>query len=222
MAEPAIIDESQFNEHDFYPVHEEDSVPEKPRHLRQWHYILGAAQSERLDLWVTGDMCLYWERGNTRKYLAPDIAVIACRPPVEPENVYLAWSDPSLIFVGEIGSRSTLKRDTGPKVSLYEQKLRVPEYLYADPPKKDFRFWRMVNGKYVQIEPDERGRIWSEQLGLWFGFDETGFLRIYTADGRMLLTHVEERQRADEESRRRRDLERRLAEVTAELDKLKG
>jgi len=218
MAELAVIEEQLINEHDLYPVHEEDSVPETPQHLMQWQYMLGAVQAERPKLWVTGDTCLYWEKGNTRRYVAPDIAVIQCPPPDEPENVYLRWSDPPLLFVAEIGSRSTLRRDTGPKVTLYQNDLKVPEYLYFDRPRKDFRFWRMVNGKYVRVQPDERGRVWSEQLELWFGPDERGFLRIYTGDGRMLLTHVEERQRFDEEAARADEEAARADEEAARAD----
>src|SRR5438094_3755839 len=125
------------SEHDRYPVHEEDSVPQTPRHYSQAHYLVGALRAHFPHLWVTSDTCLYWERGNKRRYVAPDVAVIDAPPPADPENVYLAWSDPPLLFVAEIGSRSTLQADTGPKVPTYERDLRVPEYLYADPPKSD-------------------------------------------------------------------------------------
>jgi Uma2 family endonuclease len=227
MAEPSTLSGIE-DEHEFYPVHEEDSVPQTPLHLWQNTYFLCAIQSQHPELWVTGDTCLYWERGNTRRYVAPDVAVIDCAPPAEPHNVWLSWSDPPLLFVAEIGSRSTLVEDTGPKVATFEQHLRVPEYLYADPPKGDLRLWRMVEGVYQRIPADERGRMWSAQLELAFGYDDRGFLRAYTAAGEMLLTHEEERQRrevaeqaAEQEARRREDAERRLAEMTAELERLR-
>jgi Uma2 family endonuclease len=224
-----------IDDHDFYPVHEEDHVPETPLHLRQWHYLVGAIQAELPHLWVTGDTCLYWERGNTRRYVAPDLAVIDCPPPQEPTNVYLRWRDPELLFVGEVGSRSTLRKDTGPKVSPFEKKLRVPEYLYCDPPKGDLRFWRIIEGRYHSIPPDAAGRVWSAQLGLSFGYDETGFLRVYDRSGRMLLTHEEERARGEMEARRaaaearraetehhlREEAERRMGEMAAELERLR-
>jgi hypothetical protein len=62
-------------------------------------------------------------------------------------------------------------------------------------------------------EPD--GRIWSEQVGMFFGFDPSGLLRVYLPDGTMLLTHAEERKRAEE-------AEQRLAEAMAELERLRG
>jgi Uma2 family endonuclease len=212
MAEPSpsVVED----EHDLYPVHEEDSVPETPRHFWQVRDLAGVLQIHRPQVWVTGDTCLYWERGNTKRYVAPDIAVIACSPPADPKTVYLAWHDPPLVFVVEVGSRSTIVADTGPKVATFERSLKVPEYLYADPPRGDLRLWRMVEGTYHTVAPDERGRLWSAQLELWFGYDAEGELRAYDAAGELLLNHDEERQR-------RLDAERRLAAMAEELDRLR-
>ena len=58
---------------------------------------------------------------------------------------------------------------------------------------------RKVGGLFPN---DEDGRAWSEELGLWFGFDETGLVRIYEPDGRILLTQEEEHHRAEAEARR--------------------
>jgi len=203
------------NEHDLYPVHEEDNVPLTPDHMLSEVYSLSTIQTERPNLWITGDVCVYWERGNTRLYVAPDVIVVDCPPPKQKENVYLAWSDAPLLFVAEFGSRSTFKRDTGPKLDVYEKTLAVPEYLYADPPKRDLRLWRMVNGRYRQIALNAQGRVRSEQLELWFGFDEEGFLRIYTDDGRMLLTHAEVTARAEESDARARGAAAQAAKEAA-------
>src|SRR5438874_3875477 len=171
---PVLIED----EHDLYPVHEEDSVPQGPTHYWQAHYLVGALKAHFPDRWVTCDTCLYWERGNKRRYVAPNLAVIDAPPPAELRNVYLAWVDPPLLFVAEIGSRSTLQADTGPKVPTYERDLRVPEYLYADPPKSDLRLWRMIDGAYHLVAPEAGGRVWSAQLSLRIGFDDEGFLRL--------------------------------------------
>src|SRR5205823_4651707 len=95
MAERATIALPE-DEHDHYPVHEEDSVPKIPAHYRQSRYFSGALQAYRPDLWVTGETCLYWEQGNTRDYAAPDVAVIGCPPPDEPPRVWLMWVDAPL------------------------------------------------------------------------------------------------------------------------------
>jgi hypothetical protein len=111
------------DEHDLYLVHEEDSVPEIPAQYRQSRYLTGAVQARHPDLWATGETCLYWEKDNTRDYAAPDIAVIGCPPPDVPPQVWLMWLDPPLLFVREIGSKSTFHVDTGPKLDLYARLL---------------------------------------------------------------------------------------------------
>jgi len=95
--------------------------------------------------------------------------------------------------------------------------------------------WQWGERTYRAVPPEAGGRIWSEQLALWLGYDEDGFLRLYTREGEMLLTQEEEAeradaeaqradaavQRADAEAQRRMDAERRLSELTAELERLR-
>jgi Uma2 family endonuclease len=202
------------DEHALYPVHEEDTVNQGPAHDRQCRYLTGALQAHRPDLWAIHDVCHYWEPGNMRLYRAPDVSVIACPPPADPPNVYLAWRDPPLLLVAEVASDRTREEDTGAKRDDYEQHLRVPEYLYGDPSQGEVRLWRLIGGVYQPVRPDRRRRLWSEQLDLGFGYDATGFLRIYTREGAMLLSHEEERWQREE-------AERRLAELTAELEHLR-
>lgn len=191
------------DEHALYPIHEEDSVVQGPKHDRQCRYLTDTIETHRPDLWVNHDICLYWERGNFQRYRAPDISVIDCPRPEDPPNVYLAWQDPALLFVAEVASEATRGDDLAAKLGDYEQKLRVPEYLLADPEFRDRRLWRMVEGSYHLVEPDAEGRVWSAQLGVGFGYDENGFLRVYDAAGNMLLSHMEMTFRAKEEARLR-------------------
>lgn len=207
MAEPSLA--TIQDEHDLYPVHEEDTVPEIPAHYRQSRYMSGAVEAERGDLWVAGEICLYWERGKYDRYAAPDVTVVDCPPEAGPRRVYLKWVDPPLLFVAEVGSRSTFREDTGPKLEVFARHLEVPEYLYADPPRGDLRFWRLVDGEYSPVLPDADGRYWSEGLDLGFGFDPLGFLRVYTRDGRIVATHAEEVRERREAERAQAEAERR-------------
>jgi Uma2 family endonuclease len=226
-----------------YPIHEEDTVVQGPVHDRECRYLAGALQAHRPDLWVVHDVCLYWELGNTERYRAPDVSVIVCPPPQNPPKVYLAWSHPPLRFVAEVASDETRGVDTTEKFTDYEQLLRAPEYLFADPQRSELKLWRLAGGAYQPVAADHLGRIYSVTLEVAFGYDATGFLRIYTPGGEMLLTHEEERYQREEEARqrmeaerraqaeseraeaealRRADLERRLAELAAELERLRG
>jgi GAF domain-containing protein len=74
---------------------------------------------------------------------------------------------------------------------------------------------------YVRIEPDERGWLWSDRLGLYLGVKD-GRLRYFTAEGLLVPTPEEgeeqERQRAEQEwqraeqERQRAEQERQRAE----------
>ena len=212
------------DERDLYPTHEEDSVPEIPAHSRQIRYLIEALQARFPRRWVTGDMCLYWERNPQGPYVAPDVAVFDAPPPDPLPIVWLQWRDAPLLFVLEVGSKSTWGKDVGPKVDTYGETLKVPEYLYAySRPERplDLRLWRAGRERYERVLPDGSGRVWSKQLGVAFGFDDDRFLRVYLSDGEMLLTYEEVIGRSQAETQRRSELERELEQLRLEVERLR-
>lgn len=210
------------DEHALYPIHEEDSVPQGDAHYRQRAYLTSALELLFPQFRIVGDFCLYWEPGNMQRYVAPDVAVIGGARPEPPTNVWLKWRDPSLLFVAEVGSRLTLQQDVGPKIITYERDLGVPEYLYAYPPTGDLRLWRMSDGMYQRAEADEQGRVWSSTLGVGFGYDADGFLRVLTGTGEIFPTPPEMHEQAAEEAARRRAAEEEVAALRAELERLRS
>ncbi len=220
------------NERELYPLHEEDNLPEPPAHEREMNYLMGAVRSFRPALAVHGNFAMYWKPREFNQHVGPDLVVLA--GPMEDwsaSRVWLAWEDPAPLLVGEIASRRTRRSDIGSKFQTYESVLCVPEYLYIDLERRILRLHRLIDGRYVDVVPDENGRLWSAQLQRWFGWDEEGFVSIYNRDGQRIPGHEEavaqwqeaERQRqeaearADEEAQKRAELERRLAELTAQL-----
>jgi Uma2 family endonuclease len=212
-ATPAAVDER-----DLYPLHEEDDeLGENPEHYDQARYLVGAVRIRHPGWFVTSNICVYWVPGDYQRYRAPDL--LAVRGAVTPAmpRVYLVWQDPPVDFVAEIGSRSSQREDEGPKVEVYQNLVGAREYLYADPPRGVLRLWRMdTTGVYTEVAPEASGRVRSAELGLEFGPDEAGFLRVYTPDGEMLLTHEEEAEERQEEARRRQEAEARAAEEAQE------
>jgi hypothetical protein len=66
--------------------------------------------------------------------------------------------------------------------------------------------FRLIGGQYQAISPNDRGYLWSEQLGLYLGiFDRK--LRYFTADGQLVPTPQEA------------ELEQRQAKEQALLEK---
>jgi Uma2 family endonuclease len=223
------------DEQDLYPLHEEDDVPEIPRHERQTRELRDAISVHRPDLYLTGNVCIYWERNNFQRYRAPDIMVTAA-PLAHPEpRVCLIWRDPPILFVAEIGSRSTFREDEGPKQEIYGELIKAREYLYSDPPNGQIRLWRLGTESYEEVAPEANGRLQSVELGLEFAIDEDGDLRAYTLGGERLRTHEEsehdrekaearareEARQREEAERQRQDAERRReeAEIRAEAER---
>jgi Uma2 family endonuclease len=211
------------DEYKLYPVHEEDNVPETSPHelvVRYARDVLAALFPQCL---VTGDPCIYWERGNTQRYAAPDVLVVRGRAREALPRTYLLWRDPPVSFVLEIGSDSTRQIDLGEKPAIYSQHVKAEEYFYADPPDpesplRELRLWRLGPEGYLPVEPEPSGRFRSEVLGVEFGWDEADFLRIWV-DGVPQPTHEEETRRrqeaealAGEESLRRQEAESQAGE----------
>jgi hypothetical protein len=230
------VSPSVVEDRDLYPLHEEDDVTEIPRHERQVRYLRDALSARFPDWFVTGNVGIYWEKGNYELYRAPDVFVVREPLLVPDPRVYLTFEDPPILFVAEIGSRSTQRVDEGPKLEIYTRHVRAAEYLYADPPRRDIRFWRREPRGYEPVAPEASGRFRSVELELEFGLDEDGFLRIYTLDGEPLRTHEEAEQHlqdaqqrlqsaealAAQEAARREELERQLAELRARLGGASG
>jgi Uma2 family endonuclease len=204
------------DERDLYPLHEEDDVPEIPLHRRVVIYLEDAVSAYLSDVFVTGNVCIYWEPGNFQRYTAPDLFVVREPLPEPDPRVYLIWRDPPIVFVAEIGSRSTRRIDEGANLPIFSDVLGIPEHLFADVETKEMRLRRLGPEAYEVVAPLPNGRVRSEQLGLEFEMDEGGFVWAYMPDGTRLLTYREEteqRQAAEErasgEARRRRQAETR-------------
>lgn len=225
-----------WDDPDQYPIHEEDNVPHTVLHDDLTDYVHDVVSVHVRDGWVTGDVCCYWIRGDWSTYLAPDVFLVDGERPEPAPRVYLAWVHEPIRLAVEIGSRSTLVQDEGPKLERYAEALRPREHLYFDPESGRLELHRWVEGGYVRVEPDERGWVWSQEAQAWFGREGPEWLRAYDRGGTPLLSHQEldayaraetERRaaaelRAQREADLRGEAERRLAELQAELARLRG
>ena len=98
-------------------------------------YAIGALRvhfDPRPDVYVSGDLLIYYEEGNPRRSVAPDVFVVlgANR---DRRMVYKLWEEAKAPdFVLEVASPRTWKDDEGPKTALYAR-LGVREYFQYDP-----------------------------------------------------------------------------------------
>ena len=99
------------------------------------------------DIYVSGDLLIYYEEGNPAKSVAPDVFVVLGAPRHN-RMTYKLWEEPKAPdFVLEVASQNTWKQDVGPKRALYAE-LGIQEYWMFDP--KDEYFDPPLQGLTLQ------------------------------------------------------------------------
>ena len=228
-----------------YPDSDGEPMAETGRHVRGLLDMIGAIDwllRDIPDAHVCGNMFVYYEEGNPRKVISPDVFMVRGVGKKE-LRTYKTWEQqPHLDLVIEFASPSTFARDFAEKKRIYEQILRVKEYYIYDPYHEiqpSFVGFRLVNGVYEDIAFVE-GRLPSEVLGMELG-ERDGVLRLYDpvkqkwfGPPREHLDEAENRiseaenslseaeTRASEESRARQAAETRAQHAEAELEKLRA
>ena len=86
----------------------------------------------RRDVYVSGDLLIYYEEGNPRVSIAPDVFVVFGVEKRQRPNYKLWEEGPAPAFVLEVASPSTWRDDLGWKRSVYGR-LGVREYWQYDP-----------------------------------------------------------------------------------------
>jgi Uma2 family endonuclease len=174
-------------------------------------------------VYVSGNLLVYYEQGNPRRFIVPDAFVVKGVTPRK-RRVYKVWAEgkaPDVII--ETTSRKTRRKDTVDKPRLYAQ-LGVSEYFIFDPDREylepPLQGYRLAGNEYSRIETDSTGSLLSQQLGLRLCVGEMvlQFFRIDT--GERLLNRDEratrEAERADREAEaRQRESERADREAQA-------
>ncbi len=169
---------------------------------------------------VSGNMLMYYEEGNRRKHVSPDVFVVLGVTKKEREN-YLIWEEgkaPDAVI--EFTSKSTKREDQKKKHDLYRDVLRVREYFLLDPTqdylKPPLQGFRLEGDEYIRIEPVD-GRLPSEVLGLHLERDGKE-LRLFDPGTRTWLPKPREgRKVAEQQAEALRALNERIAAENEQL-----
>lgn len=179
----------------------------------------------RPNVYVTGNINLYYQKGNPKAVVAQDVFVVFGIPKHR-RRTYKLWEEgkaPDVVF--EITSRKTRKEDLRDKRWLYEE-IGVGEYFLFDPLREYLnpllQGFRREESYFVPLKPEPLpGGEWqleSKLLGLILQTQgET--LRLYDSQTKQfLLTHEEEAEarRAEAKARRPEAEARQAAEERAE------
>lgn len=193
-----------------------------------WHRDLMNALIETLDtryaadpmVYVSGNLLTFYEKGNKRRHVAPDVFVVFGVPKGDRGN-YLVWEEgkgPDVVI--ELTSKMTRFEDARKKRVLYEGTLKVKEYFIFDLKEEyltpSFQGFRRVRGKFRPIDPID-GRMTSELLQLHLERDGTQ-LRLWQTVGQRLLTPNE---RADAEAARADRAEAENERLRREVEELR-
>lgn len=190
-----------------YPTSDGKPMAETPLHMRvMWDLIqtLIAWFASDSMVYVWGNMFLYYEEGDTRKNVSPEVMLIKGVPKDKFRDTFKVWEEggktPNAII--EVSSKSTSIEDEVEKFQLYQDVLRVEEYFLFDPRaeylKPPLKGYRLVRGKYQSIKA-VAGRLPSKVLGLHLEGNGQE-LRLYDPrTGAWLPTPVEARESAEAE-----------------------
>ncbi len=209
----------------------EDGIPlETNWHRIEMNLLIDSVHylwRDRNDYFAGGNMFIYFssQQVKNRDYRGPDFFVVKETDMVRPRDSWVVWEEagqyPNVIV--ELASPSTIMIDLGIKKNLYENVFATKEYFCYDPFENWLIGWRLVHGVYVELKPNSRGWLWSEELGVWLGIWEGEFqrvdrlwLRFYSENEQLILTHKEaEAQRAEAETKRA-EAETKRAEAEAQ------
>lgn len=185
-------------------------------------YTINALQaffSDRPDVYVAGNMFVYYEEGNPKAVVAPDVFVVFGVPNHD-RSSYKVWeAGKAPDFVLEITSLATRTQDQGPKRGIYAY-MGVREYFQADPTgdylKPPLQGQQLAGDHYAPLPSAAsfggEWRAYSAVLQLELRLNPaTGELRFYDPSARRILPSYQEQQ--VELVRKEAELEKTEAEL---------
>lgn len=225
----------------YYPETDGKPMAESDLHRDFMFYLINLLQRffQGQQVYVTGNLLVYYEKGNPYKSVAPDCFVVRDVDP-GPRTTYQIWEEgrgPEVVF--EVSSKTTHNADLTKKMRLYA-KLGVREYFiydptsdYLDPP---LIAYELVDGHgYLPMTPlNEEVRLGelafipvegeaptyqSTILGLRLTLDEANRLCLFDLKtDEQLLSDAEARLQAEHHAQQ---VEAENASLRAELEQLR-
>lgn len=169
-------------------------------------------------IYVGGNLFLYYEKGDPARVVCPDVMVIR-GVDKRKRRIYQLWKEQAApCVVIELTSKGTRREDEKEKPALYAH-LGVNEYFLFDPLAEYLRpplqGYRLIGGVYQPIGPAADGALVSLELGLRPVAEPDGLRLIDAATGERLL-------KPHEVAEARRAAEAELARLREELARLRG
>ena len=227
-----------------YDLPSED--PQEPGLPDEFHYLQPQLLSATLRLtdvakdqiFTGGDLNLYYDQDNPTWYKRPDWFAVAgvtrLYGGVDLRSSYVIWDEQVIPFIvvelispgtamSDLGELKREQNGTPGKWQVYEQILKVPNYVVYNRYKNKFQCFKLVDGEYQEQEVGDL-RYWLSDMGIGIGVWQGEYegitrhwLRWHDANGDWIPNKDERIEQ--ERSRRQKADERanRLAERLREL-----
>jgi Uma2 family endonuclease len=202
-----------------YPSSDGKPMAETDLHRDEMVYVIEALQEHFLDvpdIYVSGNLLLYYVEGDPRYCVSPDALVAKGLAHAKSQrDTYKVWEEGRVpCWVMEVTSRSTRREDLRKKKDLYRQ-LGVDEYFLFDPREEylvpSLQGFRLVNGpggaagEYWPVPPEEDGSLVSPALGILFRREGQGLRLLDARTGEPCLRareNVELRRQSEDRAKR--------------------
>ena len=211
----------------FYPDTDGKPMAASDRHRRILFRTIETLEThyaQQPDVYVSGDILMYYVEGDPSQVIAPDVLVSFGLEKKE-RLTYLVWVEGKLPdFVMEFSSKTTYNDDLGPKKDRYAS-LGIQDYflydalgLYLPTPLMGYT---LVDDKYIPLTGNRDGGLHSDVLSLDFHVDDVG-LGIYDpVAGAWLQTPTESAEaRAETAEARVETAETEVTQLREQLQRL--
>ncbi|MGG6269814.1 Uma2 family endonuclease [Leptolyngbya sp. AN03gr2] len=228
-----LLAEIEYPESDGRPMAETDF---QRAYLIYSVSVLDLYFQNQSDVYVSGNILIYYEEGNPKACISPDVFVVQNQDKRKRRS-YKIWEEGEKYpnFVLEITSKSTVNEDQGSKKGLYAF-WGVQEYFQYDPTgdylKSRLQGFRLIEGNYFPIpqipldQPNDFS-LRSEVLGIDLCLKNQD-LKFFEASSGIQLLGLEETEsarraaelRAEQEAQRADRLAAKLRELGVDSDQL--
>jgi Uma2 family endonuclease len=209
-----------------YPEEDGEPIAASDLHRHQLFRILSTLEthfSQDPTVYVSGDILMYYVEGSPDKSISPDV-LVSFGIGMKLRRTYLVWVEGKVPdFVMEFSSENTYQKDLTDKMDIYAS-LQIQNYFLYDAedlylPSQLMGF-ELVNGVYVEVQPDENGGVRSSSLGLDFRIRDKEIAICNPAAGNWVRTRAETAEaRAAQETARAEFAEKRAAQEAAARQK---
>jgi Uma2 family endonuclease len=200
-------------------VHEEDV--DKLKSIFRYHL------RNRPDVVVYSDLKICWGIPGLSEP-APDVSVFAdVRDPKKPRGRFNVVDEGGIVpfFILEVVSPRYRNPDYVKKPSIYERAgvteyVIIDSWLIDDDVSYEVFGYRLVGGRYVEIQPNANGWVYSQTTDVWIGMTKKRD-RFVVVDGQTGEEILSDDKRADIAEEKAKSVEAELAHLKAEMSRLK-